>query len=149
MKATGKPGLLAVLLGLAALAASASARAANDPVPSFKTSTDKETKEFVTKVGTAIVKAARSKPKDIEIDRYEYTRPKAGRRQLLIKMTYFGSISRPFKKKPFTATITLKIDSEDRNRWEVLDIEYKDDNKVSLASPSAAKVRKLIPQFNM
>ena len=33
-----------------------------DAVPSFKSSTKKDTKEFVTKVGTAILKAARSKP---------------------------------------------------------------------------------------
>jgi len=148
MKAPAKLCLFAVLIGLIALADRAAARADAIVVPSFKTSTDKETKEFVTKVGTAIVKAARSKPRDIEIDRYEYTRPRAGRRQLLIKMTYMGALTGRFKKKPYTATITVKIDSENRSRWEVLDIEYKDDNKVSLASPNAAKIRKLIPQFN-
>jgi hypothetical protein len=87
------------------------------------------------------VKAARKLPEDIESDRYEYNKPKAGRLELVIKMTYAGKYSgRFFKKKRFTATIKGKIDSLDRDSWEVLDVEYKDDNKIRRrkASPWSA-----------
>ena len=32
--------------------------------------------------------------------------------------------------------------------WKVLDIEYKDDNKVSLFRPNKKKIARLIEQFN-
>jgi len=147
MKATRKIGLIAALTCLAGLAVSSTARAEDIVAPSFKTSTDKETKEFVTKVGTAIVKAARSRPERIELDRYEYSKPKTGRHELLIKMTYTGYFVKRVGKK-YTATIKVKIDSADRDRWEVLGIEYTDSNKVSLRSPNAKKIRTLIPKFN-
>jgi hypothetical protein len=146
MKAAHKIGLLAALTCLAGLAVSTTARA-DDAVPSFKTSTDRETREFVTRVGTAIVKAARSRPEKIELDRYEYSKPKTGRRELLIKMTYTGPVSKRLGKK-YTTTIKVKIDAADRDKWEVLDIEYKDSNRFSLLSPSEKKIRALIPKFN-
>ncbi len=135
-------------LGVLTLLACVTARAEEVAPPSFKTSKDKETKEFVSKVGTVIVKAARKLTEDVEIDRYEYTKPRPGRHELLIKMTYVGKLSKLVKKKKFTATIKIKIDSSDRDSWEVLSIDYKDDNTVSLLAPNEKKIRALIPQFN-
>jgi hypothetical protein len=135
-----------VLAGLVLVAGTA--RGEDVVAPSFKNSKDKDTKDFVTRVGTVIVKAARSRPQEIELDRYEYNKTNPGRRELVIRMTYTGKVSKLLKKKKYTATIKVKIDSSDNDSWEVLSIDYKDDNSLSLLSPSEKKVRKLIPQFN-
>jgi hypothetical protein len=145
MKAILDSRVLAGLLGLALLACG-SARAEDVVAPSFKTSTDKETKEFVAKVGTVIVKAARKVPEEIALDRYEYSKPKAGRHELLIKMNFTSKAAKLLKKK-YTATIKIKIDSADRDSWEVLSIDYKDDS-ISLLKPNEAKIRKLVAEFN-
>jgi hypothetical protein len=62
-------------------------------------------------------------------------------------MTYTGFFSKKLKKK-HAATIKMKIDTTDRDAWEVLTIEYKDSNSVSLRKPNETKVQKLIPRFN-
>jgi len=141
MKATlSFSALLLACLGL--LAAVPAARAADeDEVPSFKKRGDKE-KEFVAQVGTAIVKAARTANK-IELDEYKFTDPKKDRKDLTIKMNWVGAIT----KKKYTSNIVVKIDSSDDKKWEVLNIEYKDDS-VSVAKPSTAKIQDLIKKFN-
>jgi hypothetical protein len=146
MKTTRKLGLLAALACLAALAGQ-SARAADDDVPSFRKRGDneKEQKAFVTRVGTAIVKAARTKPQKIELEKYELGNPRdrKGRTNLKIKMNYSGLIT----KKKYTADILIKIDSSDKDAWEVLSIDYKDSNNSPLG-PSEKKIRALIPKLN-
>ena len=51
-------------------------RAADDEVRSIRKAKDRDSKEFITQVGTAIVKAARTsklgKLKNIELDEYKY-----------------------------------------------------------------------------
>jgi hypothetical protein len=129
--------LLCVLVGTQA------ARADDDDVPSFKKDKDRETKEFVAKVGSAIVKAGRLKPQNMEVEKYEYTKPKAGRTELKLKMVYHGLVT----KKKYTADIVVKLDSSDAGKWEVLNITYKDNNP----SPTKANVKniqELIPKFN-
>jgi hypothetical protein len=128
--------LLCVLVGVRA------ARA-DDDLPSFKADKHRETKEFVAKVGSAIIKAGRLKPQNMEVDRYEYTKPKAGRTELKVKMIYHGLVT----KKKYTADILVKLDSSDPNKWEVLNITYKDDNP-SLTKPNARNIQELIPKFN-
>jgi phenylpyruvate tautomerase PptA (4-oxalocrotonate tautomerase family) len=114
-----------------------------DGIPSFKTSTKRETKEFVERVGSAIVKAARSKPQSIELEKYEYTSPKPGRTELNMTLNWKGLVS----KAKFTSTIKVIIDSGDKERWEVLNIEYKDTNK-SPIGPSEKNIQQLIKKFN-
>jgi len=113
--------LLALLFVLAALPTCA----ADDDVPSFKKRGDNE-KEWVTAVGTAIVKAARSGPKDVTLDRYKFEDVRKGRRDLHVTMTYLGGIT----KKKFEATIVVRIDVTDEKEWEVLDVEYSDDGNI-------------------
>ena len=129
--------LLCVLVGGQA------ARADDDDVPSFKKDKDRETKEFVAKVGAAIVKAGRLKPQNMEVEKYEYTKPKAGRTELKLKMIYHGLVT----KKKYTADIVVKLDSSDPNKWEVLNIAYKDNNP-SPTKPNAKNIQELIPKFN-
>lgn len=133
--------LMAALACLVFVASSA--HADEDSVPSFKKATNRDTKEFVTKVGTAIIKAARSKPQKIELTKYDYEMPKANRRELKIKMNYSGLVT----KLKYTVDITVKIDSSDKEKWEVLDIDYKDSNK-SPVGPSLKKIRELIKVLN-
>jgi len=141
MKILGTGALSCALLCV--LAGGQAARADDDDIPSFKKGKDRETKEFVAKVGTAIVKVARIKPQNMEVDKYEYTKPKAGRTELKLKMVYHGLVS----KKKYLADIVVIIDSSDAGKWEVLNITYKDNNP-SPAKPNATKIQELIPKFN-
>lgn len=136
------PFSLALAATLALLAGAATVRA-DDETPSFKKRGDME-KMFVESVGTAIVKAARAGPTKIEMEKYEFDDPKKDRKDLKITMNWVGGIT----KKKFTSTIVVKIDSSDKEKWEVLNIEYKDDNNVSLAKPNANKIQELIKKFN-
>ena len=115
----------------------------DDPVPSFKSDKGRETKEFVTKVGTVVVRAARSKPTKIELEKYEYTKVKAGRTELKLKMIYHGLVT----KKKYTADILVKLDSSDAGKWEVLNITYKDNNP-NVLKANIKNVQELIPKFN-
>jgi hypothetical protein len=151
MKAARTLTLLAALACLAMLAPTPAPAADDTEVPSFKTTKDKDNKDFATKVGTAIIKAARAKPIDIELKKHEIKSPKAGRKEMHIEMTYTGAISKKLKKDPFNAKMVVKIDSSDADKWEVLDIDYEDDNK-SLgklsAKPNEKKIIALKKQFN-
>jgi hypothetical protein len=134
----------ALILGLALLAGGAVRAADDDDVPSFKKRGDNE-KAFVEKVGTAIVKAARTASK-IEMDaekKYEFVDPKKDRKDLKIFMTYVGAVT----KKKYNAQIVVKIDASDKEKWEVLNIEYKDDS-ISLTKPNTTRIQELVKKFN-
>jgi hypothetical protein len=109
---------------------------------SFKKRGDAE-KAFVAKVGKAIVKAARSKPQKVELEKYDYTHPKTGRTHLNIKMYYTGLVSR----KKWVADIVVVIDSTNKDSWEVLNIKYTDNNP-SLLGPNERKIQGLIKKLN-
>ncbi|MFO0927882.1 MAG: hypothetical protein U0736_12720 [Gemmataceae bacterium] len=131
--------LAALLAALFALTAGAD----EEGVPSFKNAKDRETKEFASRVGAAIVRAARSKAQKIEMEKYEYTAPKEGRRELKLNMVYFGVIT----KTKYTADVTVLIDSSEPTRWEVVNIRYKDSNK-SPVGYSEKKIQELIKVLN-
>ena len=114
-----------------------------DAIPSFKSDKGRETKEFVAKVGTIVVKAARSKPTKIELEKYEYTKVKTGRTELKVTMIYHGLVT----KKKYTSDIVVQLDSSDANKWEVLNITYKDNNP-SPTKPNIKNIQELIPKFN-
>ena len=87
--------------------------------------------------------AARLKPQKMELDKYEYTEPKKDRKDLKIKMIYHGLVT----KKKYTADITVKIDSGDKDKWEVLRIDYEDNNP-SFTKPNRGKIDDLVKKFN-
>jgi hypothetical protein len=134
-----------MLTGLALLAASPAARAADDDVPSFKKRGEKE-KDWVSEVGTAIVKAARTGPASIEMDTYKIdeVKDKKDRKDLKITMNWKGGIT----KKKFVSTIVIHIDTTKDKEWEVLNIEYKDDNNISIGKPRQNEIQALIKKFN-
>jgi len=133
--------LLSALPGLALLLVVGTTQAM-DETPSFKKRGDAE-KTFVAKVGSAVVHAARSKPQTVGLLSYEYTKPKANRTELNIKMEYFGLIT----KKRYLAEITIQIDSTDKDNWEVVNIDYSDNNP-NLVGANEKKIKALKKEFN-
>jgi len=140
---TRRSFLVVLSVGLLALTGSALAQA-DDDVPSFRKRGDME-KQFVTRVGTAIVKAARLKPQKVALLSYEYklNTPKANRAELPIKMEFHGLVT----KKRYTADIVVVIDTTDKDSWEVLDIRYSDTDP-SPVGPSEKKLAELRRAFN-
>jgi len=131
-------------LAAAALLAGAPAVRADDDVPTFRKRGDKE-REFVTAVGTAIVKAARTAPTKIELDDYKFEdlKDKKDRKDLRIVMVWKGALT----KKKVQSTIVVKIDTSNKDKWEVLNIDYKDDSP-SIGNPRTGEIQKLIKQLN-
>ncbi len=118
----------------------AGAGLAADEFPSFKKRGDEE-KRFVAAVGEAIVKAAHHTGKKRALLDYKITSPKANRTEMTIKMEYFGAVS----NKKYVANITVKIDSTDPKSWEVLNIDYTDNNNIAA---NLKKIQELIKEFN-
>lgn len=114
---------------------------AGDEDISFKKRGDEE-KRFAGKAGEAIVKAAHGTAKKIALLKHEYTFPKAGRTELALKMEYHGAVT----DKRYVADIVVKIDSTDKNAWEVLSIDYADTN--ATVKHNERKIKELIKQFN-
>jgi hypothetical protein len=127
-------------VALAFLLVGSTILAAADENISFKRRGDEE-KRFVRTVGTAIVKAAHKTSKKIELVKHEYTKPKANRTELAIKMEYHGAVS----GKRYVADIVVKIDSTNKDAWEVLNIDYADNNNVPY---NEKKIQELIKQMN-
>jgi len=128
----------ALLAGLSLCGALTAATA--DSEISFKKRGDEE-KRFVAAVGTAVVKAAHKTAKKIELVKHEYSKPKANRTELTIKMEYHGAVS----GKRYVADIVIKIDSSNKDAWEVLNIDYADNNTVPY---NEKKIQELIKQMN-
>lgn len=126
-------GFLLLLVGPAV------SRAA-DAELSFKRRGDVE-KRFVARAGEAIVKAAHMTAKKIDLVNYKYSNPKPNRTELAIKMEYHGVAS----GKRYLADILLKIDSTDKAAWEVLNIDYSDNNSIPY---NGKKIQALIKDFN-
>jgi hypothetical protein len=101
-----------------------------------------EEKHFVGLVGEAVVKAAHHTAKKISVKNYEYKQPKANRTDLILKMEYHGAAT----DKAYLADIVIKIDSSDKNAWEVLNIEYTDTNTAIRFNEK--KIQELIKVFN-
>jgi hypothetical protein len=112
--------ILAVLALLAPLA-----QAADEvPVPNINKRGDDE-KAFVKKLTNAIVANARTSQKSATVEKFEKKEPKAGRTEYHIKAGFKGAIT----KKDYTANIVVIIDSEAKDKWEVLRIDYDDNAK--------------------
>jgi hypothetical protein len=108
---------------------------------SFKKRGDGE-KDFVARVGEAIIKAAHGTGKKIALLKYEFSEPKANRKELTIKMEYYGIVT----GKRYVADIVVKIDVTNKDAWEVLNIEYADTN--TGISANVKKIQELIKEMN-
>jgi hypothetical protein len=108
--------------------------------PSFKRRGSEE-KRFVTAVGEAVIKAAHPTAKKLSLVKHEYTHPKPNRTELVLKMEYHGAVT----DKKYVADIVIKIDTSDKNAWEVLNIEYTDNNNLPA---SQNRIQGLIKKLN-
>jgi hypothetical protein len=111
-----------------------------DDVPQFSKKDDFE-KKFVSRVAVAIVKAAHSTAKDPSLEEYKFKEVKPGRTRLEIRATFKGAITR----KEYTTNIVVHIDSLDKKAWEVLRIDYSDNDRVPYNSK---RIEALIKAFN-
>jgi hypothetical protein len=130
----------AVLLAALSLVWTMTAGAADEDNISFKKRGNEE-KRFVANVGTAIIKAAHKTAKKIDLLKHEYTKPKAGRTELAIKMEFHGAAT----GRRYVANMVVKIDSSNKDAWEVLNIEYTDNDSVPY---NEKKIQELIKQMN-
>jgi hypothetical protein len=134
-------------MGLLALGLLLPIRAADEPaVPSFKKTKDKDNKEFVGKVFENVVKAARAKTKNYKVEKYEYVnvKDKPNRKELHITGTWDGALI----SKNVKTDITVKLDTSDKDAWEVLSIDYKDSLKTTGQNPNRTKIDELVKTFN-
>jgi hypothetical protein len=130
----------ALLAGAVLLAAGTGpARAADEDV-SFKRRGVEE-KKFVADVGRAIIKAAHPTGKNPEMVRYDIKEPKPNRTEMHIEMDYKGQVT----NKTYRGNILVKIDSTNKDAWEVLNIEYSDNNNIRY---NVRNVQNLIKRFN-
>ena len=116
---------------------------ANEEDISFKKRAMDE-KRFVAAVGEAIVKAAHGTARKIALLKYDYSHPKPNRSELAIKMEYSGAVT----GKRYVADIVVKIDSTDKEAWEVLNIDYFP-LEVSDFGPAITKIQAAKPNFVM
>jgi hypothetical protein len=133
------PNVLKGLVAVCALALLAGSGRADD-VPKFKKKGDQE-KKFVSEVCVAVLKAAHPTGVDPSLDRYEFKEEKPGRTMLTIKGTYKGKVTR----KVYNADIGILIDSSNKDAWEVLRIDYSDNNNIA---PGRARIDALRKKFN-
>ncbi len=130
---------VSLLVGLIVLCG-ARAWAADDDSISFKKRGDEE-KRFVGRVGEAILKAAHPTGRKRALVDYKITMPKTNRTEMAIKMEYYGLAT----NKKYVADITIKCDSTNPKEWEVLNIDYLDNNNLSA---NTKKIQELIKEFN-
>src|SRR5205809_237889 len=109
---------LTCALAVLALVA-ASGRAADVEVPSINKRGDDE-KAFAEKLANAIVKKAHESVKNITVEKFEKKTPKEGRTEYYIEAGYKGGVI----GTKYTAKITIPIDSSNKEKWEVLRIDY-------------------------
>jgi hypothetical protein len=114
----------------------------DDATPSFKKRGESE-KEFVAKVGEAVVKAVRTSPAKLEMAEYKITDPKPNRKVIAIKMNWAGSLT----GTKFKSDVKITVDPTDKENWEVLEIEYTDDNRLAMTG-KAEKLNALKAKFN-
>jgi len=126
------------VLGVAILLAPA-ARAADD-VPNFNKRGEND-KEFAKRVGIAIVKKARPTTKDFTLQNHKFKETKPGRTELQLEIGYKGATG--FTK--YTAKPVVLIDTSNKDKWEVVRIDYEDNNKLPF---SRKNVESLVKDFN-
>ena len=79
--------------------------------------------------------------KKLSLIKYEYTQPKANRTELVMKIEYHGAVT----DKKYVANVVIKIDSSDKDAWEVLNIDFTDNNNLPA---SQNRIQSLIKKLN-
>ncbi len=127
----------------AAAVFSSTASAADIPNFNKRGSGEKEEKAFVGEVATTIIQEARTSVGDVTLKEYKFKEEKAGRMSLTFSAGYKGAVT----KTAYTADVVVHLDTSDKDKWEVMRIEYKDDNN-SLVGFNRKNVDALVNKFN-
>jgi hypothetical protein len=137
--------VLLVLLGMTLSVSAAPAPLPRRTPPPPPLRVPNWSQEFISRVGTEIVRAARESPKTVEMERFKFAAVKGNkaRTDLEITMTWQGRLT----KKKFTSTIVVKL-ANTGGRWIVVDLDYQDDNRVSVGKLRAAWVLEWMETFN-
>ena len=101
-------------------------------------------KKFIANLTTDLIKTARGSPKDVAYVEHAADDKVKDRLKWTIKGSYKGSLT----GKQFESDIVVVIDTANAKKWEVLTIEYADNNKTAPAGPSKANVEKLRATLN-
>src|SRR5205085_7862054 len=98
--------------------------------------------KFAALVGEAVVNAAHPSGKKVAYLKHELTddKKKEKRKVLTVKMEYFGAVS----GKRYVAEIDVKFEI-DKDSWEVIDIDYTDNNTVK---PNLQNLQQLKRKLN-
>jgi hypothetical protein len=126
---------------LVSLVATLPARA-GDETPNIN-KRGKDEKAFAEKVAVAIVKAARTSVKEATLENFKSKSPKAGRTEWHLTAGFKGRAT----KKDYTADIVVHLDTSDKDKWEVLRIEYKDNSK-NVVGYSRKNVTAMVDKLN-
>ena len=95
-----------------------------DETPKINDRGDDE-KKFADKLATAIVREARTSVKTVSLDDFKKKTPKEGRTEWILTADYKGAVT----NRTYTANIVVLLDTSDKANWEVLRIEFDDNNK--------------------
>jgi len=98
-------------------------------------------KAWAEKVGIEFVKAAQKATKAHELKKFEKKNIKAGRDEWHIEMGWKGGIT----GTKYTSELVLQVDTENKDKFEVLRVDYKDNSKVA---HSRKGVENLVPKLN-
>jgi hypothetical protein len=98
-------------------------------------------KAWAEKVGVEMVKVAQKATKAHTLQKFEKKNIKAGRDEWTIEIGWKGGIT----GTKYTSDIVLQVDTENKDKFEVLRVDYKDNSKVPY---SRKKVEDLLPKLN-
>jgi len=129
-----------ILAAVVVAALVAPALRADDEVPSINKRGDDE-KAFVEKLANAIVKKAHGTVKNITVEKFEKKMPKEGRTDYYMEVGYKGGVV----GTKYTAKVTVPIDTSNKEKWEVLRIDYSDNNRIPF---SRKKVDEMVKDLN-
>jgi len=111
-------------------------------IPTFKKRGDAE-RRFYEEVALVVMKAAHPTGVEPTFGGFELTDDgeKKDRKVLVLKMQYKGKITR----KVYDAEARLKVDTRKSDTWELLSIDYKDNNNISA---NRAKIDEILKKLN-
>lgn len=123
---------------VAALAAAAA------PAADLNINNRGDEKKFIESLVTDAIKVARGSPKDPAYVSHTADTTTKDRLKWKIIGTYKGSLT----GKVFECELLVSIDTANPKKWEVLSLEYTDNNKTAPAGPSKSGIDKLKTTLN-
>jgi cobalt-zinc-cadmium efflux system membrane fusion protein len=120
-------------------------RSSRGDVPDFnkRGSTDNEKAALAADVARTVVRAARPSARKITLQSYAFKEGEKGRTDLVLSAGYEGRAPGVGR----TADITVHLDTRTADKWEVLKIDYRDDDKGPLKF-DRKRVAALVDRFN-